>query len=86
MKKEDLNAPVSNPEHLHNTEAIKVTPEISDAEPKFVEVSKRVHQRKEAADNVKEVAGNVKEAAGKFAAKNVAEMKKLLPTNFTQST
>ncbi|MEE0251781.1 MAG: lysophospholipid acyltransferase family protein [Acutalibacteraceae bacterium] len=83
-KKEDLNAPVSNPEHLHNTEeTIKVTPEISDAEPKFVEVSKKEFINvKEAADNVKEVAGNVKEAAGKFAAKNVAEMKKLLPTNF----
>lgn len=39
----------------------------------------------EVAGNVKDVAGevvgNVKEAAGKFAAKNVAEMKKLLPTN-----
>ena len=35
---------------------------------------------------MKEVAGNVKEAAGKFAAKNVAEMKKLLHQFFAQST
>ena len=86
---ETLNAPVSNSEQLHNADTVinedktQVKQEKSAVDPEFVEVPKKeLINVKEAAENVKEVAGNVKEAAGKFAAKNVAEMKKLLPTNF----
>ena len=86
---ETLNAPVSNSEQLHNADTVinedktQVKQEKSAVDPEFMEVPKKeLINVKEAAENVKEVAGNVKEAAGKFAAKNVAEMKKLLPTNF----
>ena len=61
----------------------QVKQEKSAVDPEFMEVPKKeLINVKEAAENVKEVAGNVKEAAGKFAAKNVAEMKKTASYQF----
>lgn len=86
---ENLNAPTSNSEQMHNADRVindektQIKQETSAVDSKFVEIpQKELINVKEAAENVKEVAENVKEAAGKFAAKNVEEMKKLLPTNF----
>ena len=68
-------------------EAAAHTQQASAQDPEFVELPKKeLLNVKEAAENVKEVAGNVKEAAEKFAAKNVAEMKKLLSTSFLHKT
>lgn len=85
---ENLNAPISNSEQLHNADTIinkekeQANQKMPAEAPEIVEVPKKesIHV-KEDTENVKKVVENEKVADKKCADKNTAEVEKLLSTN-----